>query len=138
MCVCADGRHEGRRYTSCTHSITIAWQAPTTNTAPTLHRLPQVLHGDISQHQRDLTINQFRNKQFQVLVATDVAARGIDVSDIDLVVQYRPPRDSGEHTGAPSSFSQSVLRVKYLRSTIVCFLSCGHVTQLPRLLFTQL
>lgn len=56
----------------------------------------QVLHGDISQAQRDVTINQFRNKQFQVLVATDVAARGIDVSDIDLVVQYRPPHDSGK------------------------------------------
>lgn len=55
----------------------------------------QVLHGDISQHQRDLTINQFRKNQFQVLVATDVAARGIDVSNVDLVVQYRPPRDSG-------------------------------------------
>lgn len=58
--------------------------------------LLQVLHGDISQNQRDITINQFRKKQFQVLVATDVAARGIDVSDIDLVVQYRPPRDSGK------------------------------------------
>ncbi|CAM9408692.1 unnamed protein product [Ectocarpus sp. 6 AP-2014] len=53
----------------------------------------QVLHGDISQHQRDQTIKAFRAKGFQVLVATDVAARGIDVSDIDLVVQYRPPRD---------------------------------------------
>lgn len=58
--------------------------------------LEQVLHGDISQHQRDLTIKAFRAKGFQVLVATDVAARGIDVSDIDLVVQYRPPRDTGE------------------------------------------
>lgn len=56
----------------------------------------QVLHGDISQHQRDLTIKAFRAKAFQVLVATDVAARGIDVSDIDLVVQYRPPRDTGK------------------------------------------
>lgn len=56
----------------------------------------QVLHGDITQAQRDITIKQFRNKQFQVLVATDVAARGIDVSDIDLVVQYRPPLDSGK------------------------------------------
>lgn len=56
----------------------------------------QVLHGDISQHQRDLTIKAFRAKAFQVLVATDVAARGIDVSDIDLVVQYRPPRDPGK------------------------------------------
>lgn len=54
-----------------------------------------MLHGDISQHQRDQTIKAFRAKGFQVLVATDVAARGIDVSDIDLVVQYRPPRDPG-------------------------------------------
>ncbi|CAM9480566.1 unnamed protein product [Hapterophycus canaliculatus] len=57
----------------------------------------QVLHGDISQHQRDLTIKAFRAKAFQVLVATDVAARGIDVSDIDLVVQYRPPRDTDSY-----------------------------------------
>ncbi|CAM9936770.1 unnamed protein product, partial [Discosporangium mesarthrocarpum] len=56
----------------------------------------QVLHGDIGQAQRDITINQFRNKKFQVLVATDVAARGIDISDIDLVVQYRPPNDPGK------------------------------------------
>ncbi len=61
-----------------------------------LFPLEQVLHGDISQHQRDQTIKAFRAKGFQVLVATDVAARGIDVSDIDLVVQYRPPRDTGE------------------------------------------
>lgn len=55
-----------------------------------------MLHGDITQAQRDVTINHFRQKQFQVLIATDVAARGIDVSDIDLVVQYRPPHDAGE------------------------------------------
>lgn len=58
-----------------------------------------MLHGDISQHQRDQTIKAFRAKGFQVLVATDVAARGIDVSDIDLVVQYRPPRDPGKTSG---------------------------------------
>lgn len=60
----------------------------------------QVLHGDITQAQRDVTINHFRKKQFQVLIATDVAARGIDVSDIDLVVQYRPPHDAGEFEAA--------------------------------------
>ncbi|KAG5189927.1 P-loop containing nucleoside triphosphate hydrolase protein, partial [Tribonema minus] len=53
----------------------------------------QVLHGDIGQNQREVTIGQFRKGQFQVLVATDVAARGIDISEIDLVVQYRPPTD---------------------------------------------
>ncbi|CAN0067647.1 unnamed protein product, partial [Phaeothamnion confervicola] len=53
----------------------------------------QVLHGDIGQKQRDVTINQFRKGQFHVLVATDVAARGIDIADVDLVVQYRPPPD---------------------------------------------
>ena len=52
----------------------------------------QVLHGDIGQNQRDSTLKQFRNGGFQVLVATDVAARGIDISGIDLVVQYRVPR----------------------------------------------
>lgn len=70
------------------------------NLAPTLvykyFFCRKVLHGDISQHQRDQTIKAFRAKGFQVLVATDVAARGIDVSDIDLVVQYRPPRDPGK------------------------------------------
>jgi ATP-dependent RNA helicase DDX21 len=53
----------------------------------------QVLHGDIGQKQREVTIGQFRKGAFQVLVATDVAARGIDISHIDLVVQYRPPSD---------------------------------------------
>jgi ATP-dependent RNA helicase DDX21 len=51
------------------------------------------LHGDIGQKQRDATLNAFRAGAFNVLVATDVAARGIDISDVDLVVQFDPPRD---------------------------------------------
>ncbi len=43
------------------------------------------------QKQRDVTINQFRQGKFQVLVATDVAARGIDISNIGLVIQYHLP-----------------------------------------------
>jgi len=54
----------------------------------------QVLHGDIGQAQRETTLAQFRRGQFTVLVATDVAARGIDVRGVDLVVQYRIPRDA--------------------------------------------
>ncbi|CAN8075101.1 unnamed protein product [Agarophyton chilense] len=53
-----------------------------------------VLHGDVSQKQREVTLSQFRNGQFQVLVATDVAARGLDISGVDVVVQYRVPQDT--------------------------------------------
>src|SRR6056297_4262505 len=46
------------------------------------------LHGDLSQAQRDHVMNRFRDKQLQVLVATDVAARGIDVDDLTHVINY--------------------------------------------------
>eukprot|EP00591_Stephanopyxis_turris_P002206 CAMPEP_0195529490 /NCGR_PEP_ID=MMETSP0794_2-20130614/32047_1 /TAXON_ID=515487 /ORGANISM="Stephanopyxis turris, Strain CCMP 815" /LENGTH=902 /DNA_ID=CAMNT_0040660801 /DNA_START=209 /DNA_END=2918 /DNA_ORIENTATION=+ len=54
----------------------------------------QALHGDVGQKQRDATLNAFRAGSFNVLVATDVAARGIDISDVDLVIQFQPPRDT--------------------------------------------
>lgn len=47
------------------------------------------LHGDLSQNQRDLVMGSFRKKQIQMLVATDVAARGIDVDDITHVINYQ-------------------------------------------------
>jgi ATP-dependent RNA helicase DDX21 len=53
----------------------------------------QALHGDVGQKQRDATLNAFRAGAFNVLVATDVAARGIDINDVDLVIQMDPPRD---------------------------------------------
>lgn len=53
----------------------------------------QALHGDVGQKQRDSTLNAFRAGSFNVLVATDVAARGIDIQDVDLVIQFDPPRD---------------------------------------------
>ena len=53
----------------------------------------QAIHGDIGQKQRDATLAAFRAGAFNVLVATDVAARGIDISDVDLVIQFDPPRD---------------------------------------------
>ncbi|MCL2665293.1 MAG: DEAD/DEAH box helicase [Defluviitaleaceae bacterium] len=51
------------------------------------------LHGDLKQPQRDLVMKKFRNKTLEILVATDVAARGLDVDDIELVVNYDMPQD---------------------------------------------
>jgi len=56
------------------------------------------LHGDLSQNQRDLVMKSFRNKQIQTLVATDVAARGIDVDDITHVINYQLPDEPEIYT----------------------------------------
>jgi len=56
------------------------------------------LHGDLSQNQRDLAMNAFRKKQIQMLVATDVAARGIDVDDITHVINYQLPDEIETYT----------------------------------------
>eukprot|EP00126_Sphaerothecum_destruens_P002408 Sdes_comp15846_c0_seq1m4932 len=54
----------------------------------------QVLHGDIPQKQRETTLAGFRSGKFNVLIATDVAARGLDIPEVDLVIQCEPPKDS--------------------------------------------
>ena len=51
------------------------------------------LHGDMSQHQRDVAMNRFRNGSTNILIATDVAARGIDVDDVEAVINYDVPQD---------------------------------------------
>jgi ATP-dependent RNA helicase DeaD len=56
------------------------------------------LHGDLSQNQRDLVMGAFRKKQTQLLVATDVAARGIDVEDITHVIHYQLPDEIETYT----------------------------------------
>jgi len=56
------------------------------------------IHGDLSQNQRDLVMKSFRNKQIQMLVATDVAARGIDVHDITHVINYQLPDEMETYT----------------------------------------
>ncbi|MGN0658662.1 MAG: DEAD/DEAH box helicase [Emergencia sp.] len=53
----------------------------------------EALHGDLSQHQRDRVMNLFRGGNLQLLLATDVAARGIDVDDVDMVFNYDMPQD---------------------------------------------
>jgi len=54
----------------------------------------RALHGDVPQATREVTLSAFRNGKFNVLVATDVAARGLDISGIELVIQSEPPKDA--------------------------------------------
>ena len=56
------------------------------------------LHGDLSQAERNRIMTRFREGQIAILVATDVAARGIDVSDVDAVVNYDVPSENEHYT----------------------------------------
>ena len=56
------------------------------------------LHGDLSQQQRDLTMQKFRQHRTQLLVATDVAARGLDVTDLTHVINFGMPDDTENYT----------------------------------------
>ncbi|TJX15395.1 DEAD/DEAH box helicase [Tissierella creatinini] len=51
------------------------------------------LHGDLKQNQRDNVMGKFRKGTIEILIATDVAARGLDVDDVDLVINYDMPQD---------------------------------------------
>ena len=56
------------------------------------------LHGDLEQRERDETLARFANKSATVMVATDVAARGLDIDDVDIVVNYQVAHDPEVHT----------------------------------------
>jgi len=56
------------------------------------------LHGDLSQSQRDSVMKNFRSKNLQILVATDVAARGLDVNDLTHIIHYKLPDQSEAYT----------------------------------------
>lgn len=55
--------------------------------------LAEGLHGDMSQHQRDVVMKRFKADRADILIATDVAARGIDVDDVEAVINYDIPQD---------------------------------------------
>lgn len=53
-----------------------------------------VIHGDLRQSERTQIIKRFKSKQLQILVATDVAARGLDIDGVDAIINFDPPTDS--------------------------------------------
>lgn len=58
----------------------------------------EALHGELTQNQRTRVIEQFKSRRFDMLVATDVAARGIDVNDLTHVINYALPRETDTYT----------------------------------------
>ena len=54
----------------------------------------ECIHGDVKQSQRNVVMNDFRRGKFPILIATDVAARGIDVDDVDAVFNYDVPQEN--------------------------------------------
>ncbi len=55
------------------------------------------IHSDLDQSEREQVLLSFRNQQTQVLVATDIVARGIDIEDIELIINYEVPRDAEDY-----------------------------------------
>lgn len=77
------------------------------------------LHGDLSQVQRDYVMNRFRLKQLQLLVATDVAARGLDVNDLTHIINYDLPDDNEVYihrTGRTARAGKSGVAISIIHS----------------------
>lgn len=81
---------------------------------------PLVLHSDLDQKDRDETLILFSNKSYPVLIATDVASRGLDIEDIDLVVNYDLPYDFEVYThriGRTARAGKNGLAVSFVSDT---------------------
>lgn len=85
----------------------------------------EAIHGDLSQQQRDRVMHHFREKSIQILVATDVAARGIDVDGITHVINYELPDD-------PEVYTHRSGRTGRAGKKGICFSLC-HSRELSRI-----
>lgn len=52
------------------------------------------MHGDVTQHAREVALRKFKKGLLRVLIATDVASRGLDIPNVELVIQVQPPNDA--------------------------------------------
>ncbi len=85
----------------------------------------EVLHGDLSQNQRDKVMDGFRNRKFRFLVATDVAARGLDIENISHIFNYDLPKD-------PDSYIHRIGRTARAgeKGKAISFISPGEIRDL--------
>lgn len=87
---------------------------------PQMTNSAQSLHGDIKQELREMALNAFKAGNFNILIATDVAARGLDIPQVELVLQTEPPMDYNTYihragrTGRAGRSGRSL--VMYLRN----------------------
>lgn len=110
------------------------------------------LHGDLSQNQRDMVMKAFRTKQIKILVATDVAARGLDVDNISHVIHYQLPDEIETYThrsgrtGRASSLGTSMIiltrgelgKIKKLERIINAKITAKDVPDVNTILTSQL
>ena len=110
------------------------------------------LHGDLSQNQRDMVMKAFRTKQIKTLVATDVAARGLDVDNISHVIHYQLPDEIETYThrsgrtGRASSLGTSMIiltrgeldKIKKLERIINAKITAQEVPDVNAILTRQL
>jgi len=90
------------------------------------------LHGDLTQQQRDKVMKRFREKSLQVLVATDVAARGIDVDNVTHVINYELPDDVENYThrsGRTARAGKSGISIAIISSRDI-----GKIRQIERVI----
>ncbi len=118
LCGCA------RRDARCTATLRTPTRLLKRRELPALMRRRagrQALHGDISQKQRETVLRHFRDGKFVALVATDVAARGLDISDVDLV-RLRAPAVvlSGRHAGVPSRMLRPLVACSIMSGVTLC------------------
>lgn len=80
-----------------------------------ISKMCQVLHGDIQQSQREIALQAFKEGRYRCLVATDVAARGLHIDDVAVVIQLAPPRDIDTYvhrsgrTGRAGKFGTAIM-----------------------------
>ncbi len=85
----------------------------------------EVMHGDISQRERERTLDKFKKNKFTYLVATDVAARGIHVNNVELIVNYKLPQDNESYihrigrTGRANNQGEAVSLVTNAETKII-------------------
>lgn len=96
------------------------------------------LHGDLEQRDRDKVVSLFRNKSYRILIATDVAARGLDIEHLELVVNYDFPLQTETYihrigrTGRAGKLGTSVLLAKTTDTLKVLELESATKVQLQR------